>query len=560
VLLIFVPNRTLCKRIRSVQQQGSVVSDQERKERRLRRKRTVLLSIALVIASFFVLCAQKIFEYAAAPENDKESDFIFPVNTEQQDATVLPADPKPALFSFERRGGFVNDASHLNKTAVYGVVKVATEDDIRNALQFARENNLKITCAGQQHSMGGQTFTHGGIVLDLRNFNRIQLDKERKTVNLQSGARWWQLQQLLDKQGLSVKSMQSINIFSVGGTLSVNAHGIDPMPGPTAPTVRSMRVMLSNGDVVTASPTENSELFRHVLGGYGLFGVILDVDLDVVDNEMYARKAVYMNYVDFPTYYKQNIENNRNIGLVYGRLSVAPQSYLRETVVHTYEKIPFEGSLPLLEPTQHDTLDRFIINCSKRGDAGRWMRWMLEKYAEPHLHECVARNQAMSGKDVCLVSRNEEMYDDMAYLKNRLADTDILQEYFVPYDRMPEFVDGLREVVQRNHANLINVTIRTVHKDTITALPYAREDMFGFVLYFNVKFNQKENQILQKTTADLIDVAQRADGTYYLPYQLFYSRAQLQKSFPGIDEFFAAKKKYDPIGLFSNKFYQKYGM
>ena len=522
------------------------------------RKRTLLLSIALVLAGFFVLCAQKVFEYAAAPDKEKESDFVFPSSADQEKAVVLPAEP--ALFSFERRGGFTNDASHLNKTAVYGIVKPASEDDIRSALQFARENNLKVTCAGQQHSMGGQTFTQGGIVLDLRNFNRIRLDKERKTVSLQSGARWWQLQQLLDEDGLSVKSMQSINIFSVGGTLSVNAHGIDPMPGHTAPTVRSMRVMLSNGDVLHTSPTENAELFRHVLGGYGLFGVILDVDLDVVDNEMYARKAVYMNYTDFPAYYRQNIENNQSIGLVYGRLSVAPQSYLSETVVHTYEKIPFEGSLPPLEPAKHDTLDRFIINCSKRGDAGRWMRWMLEKYAEPRLHECVARNQAMSDKDVCLVSRNEEMYDDMAYLKNRLPDTDILQEYFVPYDRMPEFVDGLREVVQRNGANLIHVTIRTVHKDTISALPYARDDMFGFVLYFNVRFNPKENEILQKTTADLIDVALRNAGTYYLPYQLFYSRAQLQQSYPGIENFFATKKRYDPIRLFSNKFYEKYAM
>jgi FAD/FMN-containing dehydrogenase len=67
----------------------------------------------------------------------------------------------------------------------------------------------------------------------------------------------------------------------------VNAHGIDPMPGPVAPTVRSLRVMLSTGEVVKASPAENPELFRHVLGGYGLFGVILDADLDVTDNEMY---------------------------------------------------------------------------------------------------------------------------------------------------------------------------------------------------------------------------------------------------------------------------------
>ena len=407
--------------------------------------------------------------------------------------------------------------------------------------------------------MGGQTFTHGGLVLDLREFNRIQLDKEHKIVHAQTGARWWQVQQLLDREGLSVKAMQSINIFSVGGTLSVNAHGIDPTPGPVAPTVRSMRIMLSNGDVVPASPTENAELFRHALGGYGLFGVILDVDLDVVDNEMYARNTIYIDYKDYPQYYRANVENNGDIGLVFGRLSVAPQSFLRETAVHIYTRTKFDGPLPPLEPAKYEAFARFITNFSKTGGFGRWLRWSVEKYAQPHLDACVTRNQAMNQKADCLVSRNAEMYDDMAYLKNRLADTDILQEYFVPYDRMPEFVDGLRDVVQRDHANLLNATIRTVHKDTITALPYAREDMFAFVLYFNVKFNDKDNEILRRTTTDLIDVAQKAGGTYYLPYQLFYSQEQLRRSYPGVGDFFLTKKKYDPISLMSNQFYQTYG-
>jgi FAD/FMN-containing dehydrogenase len=84
--------------------------------------------------------------------------------------------------------------------------------------------------------------------------------------------------------------------------------------------------------------------------------------------------------------------------------------------------------------------------------------------------------------------------------------------------------------------------------------------MFGFVLYFNVKFNDRDNEILQKTTRDLIDVAQQSGGTYYLPYQLFYSKKQLRKCYPEIDDFFATKQKYDPGGLFSNKFYEKYGM
>lgn len=526
----------------------------------MRRVRRLLFPVILVVASILVVGAKKIYDYAAAPDREKESDFVFPQDPEQEKATVLFAEPQAPPFVFEQRGGFINDASHLNKTAVYGVVHIANEAEVRNALQFARDHNLKVTCAGQQHSMGGQTFTHGGLVLDLREFNRIRLDKEHKTVNLQSGVRWWQLQQLLDGQGLSVKSMQSINIFSVGGTLSINAHGIDPMPGPIAPTVRSLRVMLSDGSIVQASPTENTELFRHVLGGYGLFGVILDVDLNVVDNEMYNLKTVYMDYTDFPKYYQASVENNRDVGLIFGRLSVSPQSFLRETAAHAYMKAPFDGALPPLKPAAHNTLDRLVIDFSKTGGLGRWTRWTLEKYIEPRLHACLSRNQAMNLKEACLVSRNEEMYDDMAYLKNRLPDTDILQEYFIPYDRMPEFVDGLREVVLRNEANLLNVTIRTVHHDTVTALPYAKQDMFGFVLYFNVRFNDRDNEILRKTTSDLIDVAQHAGGTYYLPYQLFYSREQLRKCYPEIDDFFATKRKYDPGALFSNKFYEKYGM
>jgi FAD/FMN-containing dehydrogenase len=532
-------------------------SAETRKEIALRR-RNVLLAMGAALAACAV-GVKKAFDYGAAPSTDKESDFLFPPDPAQEIPAAAIAHPNPPPITFERLGGFINDASHLNQTAIYGVVRPKNEDDIRNAVAFARDNNLKITSAGQQHSMGGQSFSHGGIVLDLRDFNRIQLDKDRRIVNVQSGVRWWQLQKALDKDGLSVKSMQSINIFSVGGTLSINAHGIDPMPGPIAPTVRAMRVLLASGEIVTATPDENVELFRHVLGGYGLFGVILDADLTVVPNEMYARKATYLAHTNFPDYYAKNIEGNPQIGLFFGRLSVAPHDYLSETVIHTYEKTDFDGPLPPLKPPQHDIIDRFVINVSKTGGAGRWFRWFLEKHAEPHLHDCLARNQAMNQKDVCLVSRNEEMYDDMAYLHNRLRDTDILQEYFVPFHKMPEFVDGLREVVQRNGANLLNVTIRTVHKDEITALPYAKQDMFGFVLYFNVEFNDRDNAILEKTTSDLVDVAQKCGGTHYLPYQLFYSREQLRKSYPEIDDFFATKKKYDPTGLFTNKFYEKYG-
>ena len=520
------------------------------------RKRSILASIAFFFISFVLFTAKKAFDYSAAPSGSKDCDFIFPrVNDDSKPTTITAR----GELAFEERGGYINDASCLNKTPVYGIIKVKNVEQIREALKFARDNHLIISVAGQRHSMGGQTFTRNGIVLDMRDFNQLLLDGPNNTLNAQTGATWQQIQYFLDPQGFAVAAMQSINIFTVGGSMSVNAHGIAHRPGPMASTVRSFRIMLGNGEVKNASPEENPELFRSALGGYGLFGVLLDVDLQVVKNEVYERSTRYMGYKDVAEFYKREIANNDNIGLFYGRLSVSPSSYLEEAAVHVYKKTEFARPLPPLEEPKHDWVSRLVINFSKTGSFGRRIRWALEKHAEAGLHQCISRNQAMNADDGCLVTRNQEMDDSMKYLKNRLRDTDILQEYFIPPDRMSDFIDGLRGVVVRNGANLLNVTLRVVHKDTVTALPYAKEDMFAFVLYFNQKFNEKDAAILQKTTTDLIDLSIGLKGTYYLPYQLYYSPQQLNAAYPEINSFFAAKKKYDPWNIFGSKFYSKYG-
>jgi len=142
----------------------------------LRRIRSGLLSLVLILTAVLA-AAKQIFDYSAAPEKDKNSDFVFPDDEEQKKGIDPDVLVKDLPVTFRQLGGFTNDASHLNKTAIYGSVRVSSEEDIRKALQFARDHHLKVTCAGQQHSMGGQTFTHDGLILDLR-----CLDDERAFV------------------------------------------------------------------------------------------------------------------------------------------------------------------------------------------------------------------------------------------------------------------------------------------------------------------------------------------------------------------------------------------
>lgn len=526
----------------------------------MKRAKKIIISSIITGLSLGTYSIQKwVRKNSAPPRQPKSCDFIYPETSNTNISSQLKSLEPLYTKHFNQKGGTDNDASCLNKTNIYGRVEVHSDQEVLDVLDFAKKNDLSITAAGQQHTMGGQALNSGGIIMDMKPLNQIEIDTETKILTVQSGATWEEIQIKLDPLGLSVHSMQSINIFTVGGTISVNAHGMDHQPGSIAPTIKALTVVLASGEIKRITPKSEPQLFKNIIGGYGLFGIILEAEIQVVDNEAYLLESNVMDYRDFADFYKNKVSDNKDVGLFYGRLSVAPQSYLTEAIAHRYIRLESEPKLPPVKKWENTTLSRFVVNTSKSGSIGRWLRWMLEKHVAPKLHTCITRNQVMSEREThCIVSRNQEMADSMGYLKNNLVDTDILNEYFVPPKNMVLFVDGMRDIIRKNKSNLLNVSIRIVQKDSITALPYAKEDMFAYVLYFNQKLDKESSKNLTKTTQELIDLALRLDGTFYLPYQTVYSDKQLESAYPGIKKFWQDKQLYDPKYIFRNKWFDIY--
>src|SRR5262245_53477195 len=182
------------------------------------------------------------------------------------------------------QAGFVNDASRMNLTAVREVRSVPAdpveaERALAALLAEANEKGWKVSIAGAQHTMGGHTIYPGGVVIDMRPLTRMELDEKTNMLHVGAGAMWSDVIAYLDARGRSVGVMQANNSFTVGGSISANCHGWQVGRPPIDSTVRGFRLMLSDGKIVRCSREENAELFSAVLGGYGLFGVILDVDL-----------------------------------------------------------------------------------------------------------------------------------------------------------------------------------------------------------------------------------------------------------------------------------------
>ena len=188
------------------------------------------------------------------------------------------------------------------------------------------------------------------------------------------------------------------------------------------------------------------------------------------------------------------------------------------------------------------------------------IKWYLEKYVEPKLESCdiKPRTQAMGEPEACWVSRNEPMHDSVPYIFNNLQnETDILHEYFIPREQFIPFVDGLRQIVQEHDVNLLNASVRVIHPES-NFLTYAPGEMYSIVLYINQPTTPEGNENMGIVTRELIDLTAEVNGRFFLPYQLHYTPEQLQRSYPMIGEFFAQKQAYDPDGLFTNTFYEKY--
>lgn len=445
------------------------------------------------------------------------------------------------------RPGTTNDASRLNETAVREIVDVAANDDvaigqIRAAFARARAAHARVSVAGFRHSMGGHTIAADGIVLNMLGHDRMHLDGD--TLTVQSGAVWKNVIEYLEPRGRSVAVMQSDSPFSVGGSLSVNCHGWQHLHEPIASTVVAMTVALPDGRVLRCSRTENRSLFVHILGGYGLFGVILDADLTTVPNERYREAHVHCDVDAYERTFDAQVRGQSAVAMAYGRVSVAPESFLRAATLTTFTREP--GPPPSLPPMRASRLERLVFRGSVGSDYGKSLRWRLEnRFAKPRT-----------------VSRNGMLYQtiDVYLAHDGAPTTDILHEYFIPRTKLAAFLGCIRpRLFHRANVDLLNITIRDVRKDETTALPYAREDVFSVVMYFSERRTAAGEEAMQAVTRELIDEALAHGGTFYLPYRLHATPEQFERAYPQARAFFEEKRRVDPDELLGNAWYQRYG-
>lgn len=443
------------------------------------------------------------------------------------------------------------DRSRLLPVKMKAIKASDNTAEIQQVVQDAKSAGDPIAIAGMQHSQGGHTEYPDGILLDMKPYNRIlAFDEEKKTITVQSGATWANIQEYINPYGLALKVSQSQNIFTIGGSLSVNAHGLDIRNGGLIDTVESLRLLDANGDIVTLSPKQNSELFQSVIGGYGLFGIILDVTLKLTDDKLYEIHSEQLQFDEYSDYFKANVKDDESVKMHLARISLSPDSFLEDMYAVNYRAFEPDGVLMEPQKLKQETLiavPKFFLGLARLNDSGKKAFWNTQK----------TYSASIDGK---MISRNNVMRSDSEFMEYSHPDnTEVLQEYFVPVDEFEAYIDDLRETLIDEEAfNLLNITIRYVDKNEKAVLSYAKEDMFSLVLLINQGTDKQSIENTGRVVRDMIDVTLDHGGSYYLPYYGYPTKEQMAEAYPRTSEFFDLKRQYDPEERFMNIFYEEY--
>ncbi|KAL3461945.1 hypothetical protein BJX64DRAFT_260013 [Aspergillus heterothallicus] len=156
------------------------------------------------------------------------------------------------------------------------VVKPSTVEDIVTALKWAQAHKIDLAIKAGGHSVSGTSSSAGGLVIDLTRLNSVTVDPATKTARVGGGAVWKDVDEALAEHGLAAVG-GTVNHTGVGGLTLGGGYGwLSGQYGLTIDNLLSAKVVLADGSIVTASESDNADLFWGLRGAGYNFGVVVE--------------------------------------------------------------------------------------------------------------------------------------------------------------------------------------------------------------------------------------------------------------------------------------------
>ena len=453
----------------------------------------------------------------------------------------------------------VNDVhSGLNPTSVRRIVNPTTRAELIEAVKLAGQRGEFIIASGSRHAMGGQQFATDGVLIDMRALRRIvAFDREKGLLRVEAGLEWpeliagYQVQQNDGGPQFGIAQKQTgADRLTIGGSLSVNAHGRGLRQAPIISDVEAITLLQADGKLVTCSRTDNAELFGLAIGGYGLFGIITEVVFRLIPRRPLERSVEILESVDLMDAFNRRIAD----GFLYGDFQFSidekSSSFLRTGVFSCYrptDRVP--PTTPARALSETDWMDLLYLAHTDRARA-------FTQYAAYYL----TTNGQVYWSDTHQLGAYLPDYAQRIHQLTNAGSVSslMISELYVPRDRLVDFLEAAAALLRFCKIPTIYGTVRLIEQDRESFLAWARESYACVIFNLQVEHSTMGIETAARTFRSLIDLASSMGGNYFLTYHRFASKDQLMTCYPQFSRFLKLKKTYDPQERFQSDWYRHY--
>ena len=208
-------------------------------------------------------------------------------------------------------------------------VKVRDAADVSRSIHFARRHGLPLSVRAGGHGLAGQALVDGGLVIDMTQFNEIRIDAENRTAWAQPGALAGEYTDAAQQYGLATPFGDAASVGLGGITLGGGIGFLARKYGLAIDNLLAIEVVTAEGQIITATETENEDLFWALRGGGGNFGVVTGFQYRLVE-----AGTVYGGLLGLPA--------TKEIVSQYARLALeAPEGLTTISMVTKAPPLPF---------------------------------------------------------------------------------------------------------------------------------------------------------------------------------------------------------------------------
>jgi FAD/FMN-containing dehydrogenase len=202
------------------------------------------------------------------------------------DASVASV-PGPALRAFGERfhGRLISpaDEGYDEARSIWNgaidrrpglVARCADASDVRSAVRFAREHDLRISVRSGGHGVAGLALCDDGLVVDLSALKSVRVDEGNRLAEVDAGVNLGELDRATQAFGLAVPAGIVTHTGVAGLTLGGGIGWLTRKHGLSVDNLLGADVVTADGELVAASEHDHPDLFWGLRGGGGNFGVV----------------------------------------------------------------------------------------------------------------------------------------------------------------------------------------------------------------------------------------------------------------------------------------------